>query len=142
MSKLCKWCGSDQHTSFYCYKKVNKPIAHSTKPLKRPIKPIRHESYKSKQKREATSALWYKINQPDSRGYWYCYLCISPRCLYRLDRMDVTLEHVRSKARAKHLQYDVNNLRPACSFCNEKKRSLDLIDLVAEFPHLQVYIDA
>ena len=34
MSKPCIWCESLEHTSFYCKRKINKPIARSTKRIK------------------------------------------------------------------------------------------------------------
>lgn len=144
-AKPCKWCKEKQpkHYAFQC--KLNPRnqvrLQPSTRPLKR-VKTIRPESYKSKQKREATSVLWFELNPPDSKGYWYCYLRISPNCLYKLDRRDVTLEHVRPKARAPELKYEVTNLKAACANCNGLKLTQDLEDLVDEFPHLQQYIDA
>jgi 5-methylcytosine-specific restriction endonuclease McrA len=111
----CKYCGGTNHTSLMC--------------LKKPRKPIRQESVKAQSKRTATSREWYRLNPPDNNGNWICYLQISPRCPRILTRETITLEHVKSKARHPGLKYDVNNLKPACEFCNKLKGSLDLEDL-------------
>lgn len=111
----CKYCGSSTHTTLMC---LNKPRV-----------PIRQESEKARSKRTATSREWYRLNPPDENGTWICYLQISPRCPRILTRSTITLEHVKSKVRHPELKYDVNNLKPACEFCNKLKGSLDLEDL-------------
>jgi 5-methylcytosine-specific restriction endonuclease McrA len=112
---LCKYCGSNMHTTLMC---INKPRV-----------PLRKESEKAKSKRTATSREWYTLNPPDKNGTWTCYLQISPRCPRILTRTTITLEHVKSKARHPELKYVVSNLKAACEFCNKLKGSLDLEDL-------------
>lgn len=104
-------------------------------------KPIKQESYKSKIKRLEVKTLWFSLNPPDKNGFWTCYLQINPQCPVLLDTPELVLEHVRSKARYPHLKFEVTNLKSACRFCNKDKGSLDLEDLVEQFPHLQQYIE-
>lgn len=112
---MCKFCGKTDHTSLMC--------------LKKPRRPIKKESAKTLSKRTATRREWFKLNPPDDKGVWVCYLQISPECPIKLTRSTITLEHVRSKVRAPELKYDINNLRPACGYCNKLKGSLDLNEL-------------
>lgn len=133
-SKPCKYCKSLSHWPFQCYQRPK------AKALQKPRKAIKHESYKTKGLRFKLRAEWYELNPPDAHGEWTCYLQISPLCPIKVNEQTLNREHVRSKARAPELKYDVTNIRPACSFCNERKRSLDIVDLVAEFPHLRQYL--
>lgn len=111
----CKTCGSNYHTSLMCPHKKRRPL--------------RKESEKTTAKRTATSREWFRLNPPDPKGLWYCYLRISPQCPYKLTRSTITLEHVKSKARHPELKYDVTNLKPACEYCNKLKGSLDVEEL-------------
>lgn len=111
----CSVCQSKLHTSIMCPNK--------------PRRPIKHESDKALKRRTQTRREWFELNPPNSKGLWYCYLRIAPECPYYLTRSTLTLEHVKSKARHPELRYEVSNIKPACSFCNEKKRSLDLEEL-------------
>lgn len=122
----CKTCGSNLHYTYQCFQTQKKRI--------------RPESYKVEVKRTETSRQWFELNPEDSRGRWFCYLYISPQCPKVLTRSTINLEHVRSKARYPELKFDVTNLRASCSFCNKLKGSLDLEDLLGDFPHLAVYI--
>lgn len=123
----CKHCGGSSHTSLMCQKK--------------PRKRLKPEAEKTKYKRTETTREWYRLNPPDEKGLWYCYLQISPKCPFKLTRSTITLEHVRPKVRAPELKYETSNLKPSCMFCNSKKQSLDIEDLVAKHPHLKVYLN-
>lgn len=131
--KACKWCGSVQHTQFYCFHKVSKPI-------KRASKPIRREAEKTKAKRLVTAAEWFSLNPPDEYGRWECYLHISPRCLVLVDTGTIVLEHVVAKVRDASRKYDVTNIEAGCDPCNELKGSRSIEELAVEFPHLKVYL--
>ena len=87
---------------------------------------------KTEQKWIDTKYGWFEQNPPDRDGYWNCYLAISPYCKKRVNRRNINLEHVRSRARYPEFKYDIDNLRPACSPCNKLKGSRDLeeIDMV------------
>lgn len=110
----CKYCGG-AHTSLSCFNK--------------PRRPLRQESEKARSKRTETNREWFKINPPDKKGLWYCYLRISPLCPIKLTRTTIRLEHVKSKVRYPELKYVVSNLKPACEHCNKLKGSLDLEEL-------------
>lgn len=111
----CKYCGSDKHTSLMCFNK--------------PRKRIKQVSDKKLHKKQEVDRLWYELNPPDEKGLWYCYLRISPECPGWLTRSTINLEHVKSKARYPELRYEVTNLKPACTHCNELKGSKDIDEL-------------
>lgn len=111
----CSYCGGSDHTSIMCQRK--------------PRRPIRKEAEKTTARRTATSREWFRLNPPDAKGLWYCYLRIAPNCPHKLTRSTITLEHVKSKVRHPELKYDVTNLKPACSPCNKLKGSLDVEEL-------------
>jgi 5-methylcytosine-specific restriction endonuclease McrA len=121
--KPCKFCGKETHASWKCFSK--------------PTRAMKPEATKTTTKRQKTNREWFNVNLPDDKGLWYCYLFIAPECPRWLSRSTITLEHVRSKARAPELMYQISNLKPACSFCNEIKGSLDLKDLAKVYPHIR-----
>lgn len=67
---------------------------------------------------------WVKNNPPDYTGYWYCYLCGKA-----VDKYDLNVDHVIPRSRAPQLRFDLNNLRPSCYICNNKKGSRVYEDL-------------
>ena len=71
---------------------------------------------------------WIQQNPPVN-GYWTCYLQITPLCPRVLDIDQVTLDHEVPKGRNKKLQFDLNNLKPACAYCNGAKGSNTLQEL-------------
>ena len=111
----CKYCGGTSHSTLMCQNK--------------PRRPIKQESDKARSKRTKVSREWFKLNPPDEKGVWICYLQISPNCPVKLTRSTITLEHVKSKVRYPELKYEVSNLKPACGECNKLKGSLDLEEL-------------
>lgn len=105
----CTYCGGIGHSSFGCYQK--------------PRNTMQLESTKSKEKRQALSQEWHKLNKPDATGHWYCYLCISPHCTPILDIQGLTLEHVYPKNKYPKLKYEVLNVKASCAACNKLKMS-------------------
>ena len=83
-------------------------------------------SDKTRAKSQIRDRDWFKQNPPDESGVWICYLRIHPKCPMLLNRTELQLEHVKSKARYPELRYDVQNLKPSCAFCNQYKGSQDL----------------
>lgn len=92
----------------------------------KPRKAMRKEAVKTKAKRQAVTLEWIEANPPDAYGYWKCYLNISPNCYRKVDIGELNIEHVESKARHPEQKYNVQNLRAACSPCNELKGSRSL----------------
>lgn len=140
-TKKCKNCGKEfpqfnttQNLCNDCFYKK-----HSAR-RRMPQKRIRKESQKSYISRKETEAAWLLANPPDINGEWICYLNISPRCPMRLTAETLVHEHVKSKIRHPELKYDITNIMAACEFCNAIKGSLDLEDLVGEYPHLKRYM--
>lgn len=125
----CKHCGSDSHTSLMCFQKARAPI--------------KKVSNKTKQKDAQMRREWFKRpeNAPNVNMQWTCYLKISPECDIFVTKETLNLEHVRSKVRSPELKFDPDNIKPSCRFCNQKKQSRDIEDLVEEYPHLRVYLD-
>lgn len=121
----CKNCGGQGHTAWRCFEKR---------------KPIRKESKKHLEKRLATSSRWFSDNPSDSSGFWYCYLNISKRCPRRLDKSQLTLEHVYPKGKYPALAFYEINLKPACSYCNKEKLSNTINKLRIVYPHLNEMI--
>lgn len=119
---VCKFCGGNDHYAFACFNK--------------PKKPLKQESDKTRTKRRNTRKKWFKINPPDEAGHWQCYLRIAEKCLVFVDVNTINLEHVRSKARAKSLEFVVENIKAACEPCNKLKASWSVTELAETYPHL------
>lgn len=115
-AKPCKICGSQWHTPWLCPDKPKGLISKS--------KPLRREAVKTRQKREATTEEWFRLNPPDANGEWDCYISKHPFCPKKLTVDTIVLEHDISKARDKSRQFDLTNIFPACTFDNAAKGSL------------------
>ncbi len=102
---------------------------------------MQKESKKSKLLRKATYHRWIKKNPPNEKGEWECYLQISIMCPKKLTKHTMTLEHVKSKKSRPDLKYDLDNILPACSWCNYMKGSKSLDQLARIWPKLIKYID-
>lgn len=120
--KPCKFCHdpTPRHFPYAC--PVNPKVALKRKVgLKRtPIKKI------GKQTKQwfMTRATWIRKNPPPIEGkYWECYLRIHPYCPGRIDLEHLTLDHVVSRSRDPSLRFNLDNLRPACMWCNTEKGS-------------------
>lgn len=116
--KYCENCGIT-HTAIMCFNK--------------PRRPIKKESEKYHSRRTATTRKWFDENPPDAKGVWICYLQISPLCPIKLTRSTIRLEHVNSKARHPDQRFDVDNLKPACDYCNKLKGSLSEAEARAKY---------
>lgn len=118
--KPCKHCGQMGHYPYQCF-------ANPKKALKRtPLKKV------GKQTKQwfITRATWIRKNPPPIEGrYWECYLRIHDWCPVRIDITQLTLDHVVARTRDHSKKFALDNLRPACYYCNEKKgsRSLDQV---------------
>lgn len=147
--KRCKFCGDPKpnHFPYTCPQnpkviarrtapaKPRQAIARSTKPLKRTrINRIG----KVTQKWIDTRKEWLALNPPPVEGRFYiCYLQISPGCPKYLDAtapafldddgtpnpVAVTVDHVVARTRDPSKRFDLDNLKPACWYCNDLKGS-------------------
>ena len=120
--KKCKFCGdpTPKHFPYAC--PVNPKVDLKRKVgLKRtPIKKIG----KTTKQWFMTRATWIRKNPPPIEGkYWECYLRIHPYCPGRVDLEHLTLDHVVSRSRDPSLRFNLDNLRPACKWCNTEKGS-------------------
>lgn len=115
--KPCKHCGLKGHFSYACYQNPKRAL----KQLKR--SPINKVGKQTKQWL-VTRATWIRHNPPPIEGkYWMCYLRIHPWCPGRIDIAHLTLDHVVSRTRDVKLRFNLDNLKPACIYCNNQKGS-------------------
>lgn len=122
--KPCKFCKQENPDHFPYKCPINPKVALKRKVgLKRtPINKIGKET----KQWFVTRATWIRKNPPDQYGYWYCYLQIHPWCPKRIDIAHLTLDHVVSRTKDHKLKYSMNNLKPACMYCNNMKGSKSL----------------
>lgn len=113
MAKSCKWCGSTEHTQFYCPRKPRTPIKTNKLPAK---------IGRVGKKTNAAVAKWSRGQKPNHQGYYICYMCGAWITYLRA-------EHVKSKVRRPDLRAEPSNFKPTCDPCNEKKRSKDLEEM-------------
>lgn len=111
MPKPCKYCEGTDHYSINCFQK--------------PRHAIKKISNKTLNKKQIVDRLWYETNPPDDKGTWTCYLQLTKQCPIKLTRSTIQLEHVKSKVRHPELKFEATNLKPACSWCNRMKGSLN-----------------
>lgn len=118
--KPCKYCGLMGHFPYACYQNPKKAL----KKLKR--SPINKVGKTTKQWL-ITRSTWIKKNPPPIEGkYWLCYLRIHEWCPVRIDIAHLTLDHVVSRTRDPSKRFTLDNLKPACMYCNQKKGSQSL----------------
>lgn len=67
-----------------------------------------------------TKELWYAANLPDEKGFYYCSYCGRPQT-----QLMVTLDHVKQAGRYPDYRYDISNLIPSCSDCNNRRGEQD-----------------
>lgn len=133
MSKPCQWCGSSEHTQFYCYKKPRKPIAKISKKRlenpkpKKPQKPI-NKVGKRAIKWQETSKLWKQENPPDPwTGFWYCKVGGAPLSdKANSEALRLNLCHNYSRARRPDLAFELSNIFPGCQRHNKEQGSKSL----------------
>lgn len=126
--KPCKFCKQIGHFPYEC--RVNpKVILKRQAGMKRT--PINKVGKNTKQWL-ITRATWIRKNPADKYGYWYCYLRIHEWCPGRLTIKNITLDHVVSRSKDSKARFDLDNLRPACIYCNNKKGSRSLESVMAE----------
>lgn len=119
--KPCKYCGLKGHFSFACFQNP-----------KRAIKKIKQRSPISRVGKTTkqwfiTRATWIRKNPPPIEGrYWECYLQIHPWCPVKIDIKQLTLDHVVSRSRDPSLRFNLDNIKPACGYCNGAKGSKSL----------------
>jgi len=125
--KTCKFCQNPKPNHFPYQCPVNPKVVLKRKVgMKRtPIKKI------GKQTKQwfVTRATWIRKNPPDKNGNWYCYLRIHPWCPGKLTLETLTLDHVIPRSHDPKLRFNLDNLKPACEYCNSEKgsKSLDRI---------------
>jgi 5-methylcytosine-specific restriction endonuclease McrA len=115
--KPCKHCGLMGHFPYQCR-------TNPRKALKRvPIKKVG----KTTKQWFITRATWIRKNPPTVEGkYWICYLQIHPWCPVKLTLETLTLDHVVSRSRDPSLRFNLDNIKPACQYCNTEKGSKSL----------------
>jgi len=137
MAKACKWCGSDLHTQFYCFKKPRKEIVRVSRrrlenpPEKKKYKPLNSVGPRARKWNE-TSKQWKIANPPDANGFWYCRVGGSALTDKRnVDALRLNLCHDLSRARRPDLAFDLNNIFPGCQRHNKEQGSRSLEEYLA-----------
>ena len=122
--KPCKFCHDPQPQHFPYKCPINPKVALKRKVgLKRtPLKKVG----KNTKQWFVTRATWIRKNPPDANGFWYCYLQIHEWCPKRLTIETLTLDHVVSRSNDPKLRFTLENIKPACKYCNNKKGSQKL----------------
>ncbi len=115
--KPCKFCGSNGHFPYMCYK--------NPKNKKNRYKSIKGKGKYGKQW-DLTRDTWFRNNPPDKHGLYECYLKIHPWCPIRMIKEKTTLDHVIARSKAPSLRFVAANLKPACYYCNGEKGSRTL----------------
>ena len=112
MGRSCTFCGSTEHSQFYCRLKPHKTLqtTHTFRKLGK------HEIRWLETRNE-----WLKRHPGRT---WNCYLCGRLLTIETL-----TLDHVKSRSRHPELRYELSNLRPCCWPCNTAKGSRDVMEL-------------
>ena len=125
--KPCKHCGLMGHFPYACYQNPKRAIKQIKRTaLKRSTKPINKIGKTTKQWM-VNRVTWIKKNPPPVEGkYWICYLQIHPWCPRRIDVAHLTIDHVVSRSRNAKLRFNLDNLKPACIYCNGEKGSKSL----------------
>lgn len=131
--KPCKFCHTPKpnHFPYQCPANPKAMLKRKVGLKRTPLKKI------GKQTKQwiITRATWIRRNPPDEQGYWYCYLRIHPWCTPKLtvDTEKVgygvgmlTLDHIVARTRDTSKRFDMENLKPACSYCNDMKGSKSL----------------
>lgn len=115
--KPCRHCGLMGHFSYQCFTNPKKALKRT------PIKKIG----KTTKQWFMTRATWIRKNPPPIEGtYWECYLQIHEWCPVRIDISKLTLDHVVSRSHDASLRFNLDNLKPACQYCNSEKGSRSL----------------
>lgn len=133
--KACSYCGGENHSSLTCFKKRIRDYKISKK-----MAPLRRESKASTDKRAILSNTFFANNPPDSRGGYTCYLQINRNCPKWVSKKHVTLEHVLPRSKYPEVKWNVLNIKPACSFCNQTKLSNTPYQLAYIWPQLWILL--
>lgn len=126
MPRVCKHCGSGEHTAFYCRDKPRTPIKRSTTPIKRTS--IKRTAGKFNQQDREFKRRYLELHSPDEWGYYTCYLQTVPMCPIRLLPEQVTVEHriPKGSIEGRKLRFNEENIGISCLFCNGDKGSIPL----------------
>jgi len=115
MQSSCRYCLKTGHTAFYCPSRPRKPLQAK--------KPMRKRGKHFKQWME-TRDKWLEQNKAP---YHFCYICNK-----MMTRTQLTLDHIKSRARHPELRYKLSNLAPCCAPCNTAKGSRSLEEFLIE----------
>lgn len=114
--KTCKWCGSTEHTSFYCFKKVKKSKKMSSKSglkTKRRTKPL--NALKTQNKRSAIKKKLDKLvkNYVKERDNYTCQ-----KCGKKVEGVNCQASHVFPVGSCSKLQFEPLNMKVLCYHCH------------------------
>lgn len=104
--KACRYCGSSEHTNFYCRMRKRQPIK---------VNKRMNPKGKIFKQWMTTRQTWFRKFPAE---YYYCYLCGK-----RMLPSETTLDHVIPRSKAPELRFKLDNLKPCCWKCNDEKGS-------------------
>jgi len=65
---------------------------------------------------QRTKQAWKRLNPPDKDGYYECAICHT-----KVHISKVSIDHIIPWSLYPQLRYDLTNLQPAHTFCNQEK---------------------
>ena len=65
---------------------------------------------------------YLKLHPPDHAGMYDCAI-MSARCLGRVSKEEITLDHIIPRSRRPDLRFDPENIQLSCLPCNSEKGS-------------------
>lgn len=131
--KPCKFCHDPKpkHFPYQCQANPKAALKYRQGLKRSPLKKVG----KTTKQWFITRATWIRRNPPDEQGFWYCYLRIHPWCTPKLtvDQEKIgygvgmlTLDHVVARTKDHSKKFALDNLKPACGYCNDMKGSKSL----------------
>lgn len=133
-NKPCSICNSIGHTKTFCWQNPKTQIR--VQKIKKQYNKLQNNKFY--QKDRSFRRKWIELNPPDKYGFWTCYLQIHSLCPGRVDYDMLTIEHVIPRGRGVEYRWDLDNVRPACFYCNQLKGSRTLEALANDFPLLKI----
>ena len=135
MAKTCQYkdCERGTYSQWCLLHKPRKALPKPSNPIPRHYKEIRKIGKRGKAN-QSTTRKWRESIKDDAD--WSCYLRIHQYCPIWLTPETTVPEHKIPKSRGQAYAHDLNNIKKACTWCNQLKGSRTIEALAKEYPHL------